>query len=65
MDFAPEEPCHIKIHYELEIFDVRIPGTAERFHRARLAWGESAEVEMLDLDHPVLVIRPGGARRCK
>ena len=47
------------------VYDVRLPGVAERFHHDRLAWGEAADVEMLDLDHPVLIVRPGGARRCK
>jgi hypothetical protein len=43
------------------------PGGKERYNRVRAAWGEDADVEMLDLDHPVLIVRPGGARRwrCK
>ena len=48
--------------YDLAIFDTRIPGVAERFHRERAAGGEEGEVEMLDLDHPVLIVRPNGAR---
>jgi hypothetical protein len=49
--------------YELHIFDVRIHGEAERFDRERTAWGDDAEVEMLDRDHPALIVRPGGALR--
>jgi hypothetical protein len=49
--------------YELIIFDTRIPGASRSYSRLRALWGEDAEVEMLDLDHPVLVVRPGGARR--
>lgn len=45
----------------LVVFDVRVPGVGERFVRERAAWGEYADVEMLDLDHPVLVVKPGGA----
>ncbi len=42
-------------------FDMRISGADERFNHERVAWGECAEVEMLDADHPVLIITPGAA----
>jgi hypothetical protein len=58
--FAPEEAYQTE--EILTIYDVRVPGVAERFDRERLGWGEAADVETLDLDHPVLIIRPGGAR---
>jgi hypothetical protein len=45
------------------IFDLRIAGAAERFYRERGAWAEAGDVEMLDEDHPVLVVKPGAARR--
>jgi hypothetical protein len=45
------------------LFDLRMPGAAERFHRERLAWAEAGDVEMLDEDHPVLIVQPGCARR--
>lgn len=45
------------------VFDVRIPGAAERLHRERAAWAEDADLEALDPDHFVLVVRPGAARR--
>jgi hypothetical protein len=64
----PEEVSQVIIAY-----DVRIPGVEERFvldtnwcqylHRERLAWSEDGDVEMVDRDHPVLIIRPGGAQR--
>lgn len=45
----------------LTAFDVRIPGVAERLHRERAAWAECADIEAIDRDHYVLVVRPGGA----
>ena len=54
----PDEP-----EYCLTIFDVRIPGTAERLHREREGWGDDADIEALDQDHYALVVKPGGARR--
>jgi hypothetical protein len=65
MLIPPQEAHHTTSHYELAVFTLSEPGGKERFARARRAWGESASVEMLDADHPVLVVRPGGARRCK
>jgi hypothetical protein len=47
----------------LIIFDLRILGAAEHFHRERAAWQEYADIEMLDFDHAVLIVRPGAARR--
>jgi hypothetical protein len=45
----------------LVVFDLRTPGIAERFERERAAWGEASDVEMLDEDHPMLIVRPGAA----
>ena len=45
----------------LTVFDVRIPGTAERLHRERAAWAGSGDIEALDQNHYVLIARPGGA----
>jgi hypothetical protein len=47
----------------LVIYDLRITGTAERLDREHEGWQGNADVEILDLDHAVLAIRPGGARR--
>lgn len=49
--------------YTLVIFDLRISGTAARLHSERAAWQDRADIEMLDLQHAVLTIRPGVARR--
>jgi hypothetical protein len=61
----PEEAYHTSNPYELEVFALSEPGGKECFDRAQRAWDESAFVEHLDADHPVLIVRPGGARRCK
>jgi hypothetical protein len=49
--------------FTLEVFDLRIPVAAESFQRERRAWAEAGDVEMLDEDHPVLIVQPGSARR--
>ena len=49
--------------YELAIYDVRIPGAAERLHNERAAWQEQSDIEALDQNHFVLIVQPGGARR--
>ena len=43
----------------LVVFDLRIPGVGERFEREHGAWGKASDIEMLDDDHPVLIVRPG------
>lgn len=43
------------------LFDVRIPGVAERLHSERAAYRERGEIEALDDNHYILLIRPGGA----
>lgn len=45
----------------LAVFDVRVPGIAERLHRERAAWAEYADIEALDQNHYVLIVRPGVA----
>ena len=47
----------------LIIFDLRIPGAVAGLHSERAAWQECADIEMLDFDHAVLIVRPGAARR--
>ena len=49
--------------FTLVVFDLRIPGATESFQRERRAWAEAGDVEMLDEDHPVLIVQPGSARR--
>ena len=61
---APLSEFYPEPHTEVwMLFDLRIPGVAERLHRERAAWQENSDVEMLGPNHAVLFIRPGGARR--
>lgn len=45
------------------IFDVCVPGAAERLQRERDAWKEDATIESLAENNRLLIIRPGGALR--
>ena len=49
--------------FTVVLSNLRIAGAAERFHRERWAWAEAGDVEMLDQDHPVLIVQFGSARR--
>lgn len=60
---APESVYPKPTESIIEVFDVRILRTAGRFHSERAAWKDCGEVEALDKDHYVLIVRPGGARR--
>jgi hypothetical protein len=53
-EFYQEKETEVKI-----LFDLRIPGSAERLHRERALWQERSDIEALDVDHFILVIRPG------
>jgi hypothetical protein len=41
------------------VFDLRDPESSGRFHRERAAWRKQSEVEELDENHAILIIRPG------
>ena len=60
---TPHKAYRRGAEFTLIVFNLRIPGAAERFHRERWAWAEAGDVEMLDEDHPVLIVHPGSARR--
>ena len=45
------------------LFDLRLPGTADRLDRERAAWQAQSDIEALDENHFVLLVWPGGARR--
>lgn len=63
MTLAPNKAYHEGKTETLAIFDIRIPGAAARLHNERAAWAECGDVEALDKNHFVLIVRPGGARR--
>ncbi len=44
--------------YALSTFDTRILGATEQCDYERAVAGECGDVEMLDLDHPILVAKP-------
>ncbi len=50
--------------FEAVLFDVRIPGIAKHLHEARAIYQEEADLEFLDKDHAVLLIRPYQSWRC-
>jgi hypothetical protein len=60
MKFAPESLYRNAPKSIVVLFDMRIPGGAERLHRQRASWGAYGDIEALDQDHYALVIRPGG-----
>ena len=60
--FAPRSLYDDAAPYELVIFDLRIPAAVERYWSERTAWAEAANVEALDEDHTILIVRPDGAR---
>jgi hypothetical protein len=45
------------------LFDLGDPEARETLHRQRAAWGECSEIEAVDGDHAILIVRPGGAQR--
>ncbi|MGF1472109.1 MAG: hypothetical protein ACFB50_10260 [Rubrobacteraceae bacterium] len=47
--------------FQAAVYDIRIPGVAERLHRERAMWAEYADIEALDANHYVLLIYPGAA----
>ena len=49
--------------HSLTIYNLRIPQSAKQLHRERAIWQERSEIEALDEDHFILVIRlvPGRA----
>jgi hypothetical protein len=51
-EFYPEVETEVRI-----LFDLRIPGSAERIHRERAVWQRQRENEALDIDHFILGIR--------
>ena len=60
---TPKRDYRNSEEFTLVIFNLRILGSAARLHSERAAWLEHADIEMLDLDHAVLIVRPGAAGR--
>ena len=63
MRSAPKTLYPSSSEYVLVLFNLRLPGTADRLDRERAAWQAQCDTETLDENHVVLLARPGGARR--
>jgi hypothetical protein len=61
--FAPVESYSDRGDFALIAFDLRLAGAVERVHRERAFWQGDCDIEMLDFDHAVLVIKPRGVGR--
>ena len=63
MRSAPKTLYPSSSEYIIVLFDLRLPGTVHRLDRERAAWQAQSDIEALDENHFVLLVRPGGARR--
>jgi hypothetical protein len=45
------------------LVDLRSPDAVENLHHLRAVWQDDSDIEALDEDHFVLIVRPGGAQR--
>lgn len=45
------------------LFDLRLPGVADRLHRERATWQGQSDIEALDENVSALIVKAGGARR--
>ena len=63
MRSAPKTLYPSSSNYVLVLFNLRLPGTADRLERERAAWQAQSDIEVLGENHVVLLARPGGARR--
>jgi hypothetical protein len=63
VEFAPHGGYQSTPLSTIVIFDLRCPKALERLRRERAAWQADADIEALDENHFVLVVRPGGAAR--
>jgi hypothetical protein len=44
------------------LYDLQEPGAAEDLHYARAVWQRDSDIEALDEDHFILILRPGGVQ---
>ena len=62
MSSAPKTLYPDSSEYMVVLFDLRLPGTADRLHRERAAWQKRSDIEAVDENHFVLIVRPGGVQ---
>jgi hypothetical protein len=61
---APREDVYPNERIETWVlFDLRDARAAEELHHARAVWQGQSDIEALDEDHFVLLVRTGGVRR--
>jgi hypothetical protein len=63
MTLTPKTLYPSSSQYIIVLFDLRLPGTAQRLDRERAAWQAESDTESLDENHVALLVQPGGARR--
>jgi hypothetical protein len=63
MTLTPGKAYRNHRNYTLVLFDLHVPGSVERLHSGRAARQEYADIEMLDFDHAVPVVRAGSPWR--
>jgi hypothetical protein len=61
MNSAPRALYPANEYLKILVFDARVPGATKRIGRERAAARELGDVEMLDLDHPMLIVEVGVA----
>jgi hypothetical protein len=57
-EFYPEGETEVRM-----LFDLRIAGSVDLINRERAVWQEQSDIEALDMDHFILIIRPSVAVR--
>jgi len=60
---APRPSYQNDPEWLITLFDLRESEVVEGLHRGRAIWQADSDIEALDEDHFVLVVRPGAARR--
>jgi hypothetical protein len=63
MTLAPESSYQSSSGCIVVLFSLREPGAAEELHHARAAWQDRSDIEALDEDHFLLIVRASRARR--
>lgn len=63
MTLAPEKVYARTTKTLWDLFNLGDPEAREALQRQRAALGECFEIEAVDGDHAILIVRPGGVQR--
>jgi hypothetical protein len=63
MRSAPKTSYPSSSEYMVALFDIRLPGAADRLDRERAAWQAQIDPVAFDEHHVIRLVRTGGARR--